>query len=120
MDRVVEIGARTLPADNLHREHFTARDVSGLASDAFEVELDTGEVFEVPADRSIVEVLAAHGIDVDTSCREGICGTCVLPVLSGVPDHRDHCLTAREKAANDQMATCVSRSRSARLVLELE
>ncbi|WP_432514746.1 PDR/VanB family oxidoreductase [Kineococcus sp. SYSU DK001] len=120
MDRVVDIGRRTLPEDNLHREHFTAVDTTGMASDSFEVELDTGEVFEVPADKSIVEVLGENGVEIDTSCREGICGTCVLTVLSGEPDHRDNCLTAKEKARNDQMATCVSRARSARLVLELE
>ncbi|MET0952731.1 MAG: 2Fe-2S iron-sulfur cluster binding domain-containing protein [Aeromicrobium sp.] len=55
----------------------------------------------------------------DTSCKEGICGTCVMGVLEGEPEHRDNCLSASEKKANDQIATCVSRARSARLMLEL-
>jgi len=58
-------------------------------------------------------------ISFDSDCREGICGTCVVPVLEGEPEHRDHCLSKKEKAANDQICACVSRSRSARLVLGL-
>jgi vanillate O-demethylase ferredoxin subunit len=42
-----------------------------------------------------------------------------VPVLDGMPDHRDHCLSKKEKAANDQICLCVSRARSARLVLDL-
>ncbi|MEU6113420.1 PDR/VanB family oxidoreductase [Streptomyces sp. NPDC047117] len=119
MHRVVEMATRTLPEDQVHVEHFQPLEPTADSGDAFEVELDTGEVFHVPPGRSIVEVLADAGIDIDTSCREGICGTCVLPVLDGVPDHRDNCLTRKEKAAGDQIATCVSRARTGRLVLEL-
>ncbi|WP_413810705.1 PDR/VanB family oxidoreductase [Streptomyces sp. OE57] len=119
MRRVVDVATRTLPEDHVHVEHFQALPPTAEAGDAFEVELDTGEVFRVPPGRSIVEVLAEGGIDVDTSCREGICGTCVLTVLDGVPDHRDNCLTRKEKAAGDQIAACVSRARTARLVVEL-
>lgn len=119
MRRVVDVAARSLPETQVHVEHFQPLEPVAGAGDAFEVELDTGEVFTVPPGRSIVEVLADGGIEVDTSCREGICGTCVLPVLDGVPDHRDNCLTRKEKEAGDQIATCVSRARTARLVLEL-
>lgn len=109
----------TLPAEQLHAEQFQAMDPPAEPGAEFELELDTGEVFTIPADRSVVDVLAEHGFPIDTSCREGICGTCVLPVLDGEPDHRDNCLTRSEKAANDQMAVCVSRARSRRLVIEL-
>ncbi|MEV0777817.1 PDR/VanB family oxidoreductase [Streptomyces sp. NPDC050428] len=119
MQRVHDTALRTLPEDNIHVEHFQPLEPTAEAGDAFEVELDTGEVFQVPPGRSIVEVLADGGIEVDTSCREGICGTCVLTIIDGVPDHRDNCLTRKEKAAGDQIATCVSRARTARLVLEL-
>ncbi|MER5748615.1 PDR/VanB family oxidoreductase [Streptomyces sp. NPDC002088] len=119
MQRVADVATRSLPEDNVHIEHFQPLEPTAEAGDEFEVELDTGEVFRVPPGRSIVEVLADGGIEVDTSCREGICGTCVLTVLDGVPDHRDNCLTRKEKAAGDQIATCVSRASTARLVLEL-
>jgi vanillate O-demethylase ferredoxin subunit len=108
-----------LPEDQVHIEHFQALDPPAQPGEEFELEIDTGEVFTVPADRSIVEVLEENGFPVDTSCREGICGTCVLPVLDGEPDHRDNCLTRKEKAAGDQIATCISRAHSRRLVIGL-
>ncbi|MEU9454533.1 PDR/VanB family oxidoreductase [Streptomyces sp. NPDC048277] len=118
MDQVAALATRTLPEDHVHRELFQAGDfVTG--GDSFEVELDTGEVYTVPPDKSIAEVLEENGVPLDTSCREGICGTCVLQVIEGEPDHRDHCLTAKEKAAGDQIAACVSRAKSPRLVVEL-
>jgi vanillate O-demethylase ferredoxin subunit len=40
-------------------------------------------------------------------------------VLAGVPEHRDQCLSASDKAAGDQMALCVSRTRGEKLVIEL-
>jgi vanillate O-demethylase ferredoxin subunit len=40
-------------------------------------------------------------------------------VLEGVPDHRDVILTDEERASNKVMQICVSRAKSARLVLDL-
>ncbi|WP_405975636.1 PDR/VanB family oxidoreductase [Streptomyces sp. NBC_00988] len=120
MEQVTALASRSVPEDQIHSELFQAADQPDAApAESFEVELDTGEVYTVPADKSIAEVLEDNGVPLDTSCREGICGTCVLRVLDGEPDHRDHCLTAKEKAAGDQIAACVSRSRSPRLVVEL-
>lgn len=120
MQRVAALAARSLPESRIHSELFQAAAQPDAApAESFEVELDTGEIYTVPAGRSIAEVLEDNGVPLDTSCREGICGTCVLRVVEGEPDHRDHCLTAREKAAGDQIAACVSRSRSPRLVVEL-
>jgi vanillate O-demethylase ferredoxin subunit len=73
----------------------------------------------VPADKSIVEVLADHGIEVPVSCEQGVCGTCLTRVLEGEPDHRDSFLTQDEQALNDQMTLCCSRAKSPLLVLDL-
>ena len=59
----------------------------------FEVELaSTGQVFHIPPDKSILEVLEENNIAVDCLCTEGICGTCITEVLEGIPDHRDFVL----------------------------
>lgn len=91
------------------------------ADDApFEVQLArSGRVLQVGADESLLDVLNANGCAVICSCTQGICGSCMTPVLEGVPDHRDAILTDTERAANAQMTVCVSRARSARLVLDL-
>lgn len=117
MDKVTATAATRFPESAIHSERFHAAEVDDSANRAFEVELE-GEVYTVPADRSIVDVLQENGCDVDTSCQEGICGTCIMQVLSGRPEHRDNVLTAAEKAAGETMAVCVSRTRDDRIVLD--
>ncbi|HSC82167.1 MAG TPA: PDR/VanB family oxidoreductase, partial [Pseudomonas sp.] len=121
MNKVVEVAARTRSQDNIHLEHFAADPAAQSGpSGGFEVELaSSGVVLHVPADSSLVDVLQAHGCDIDTECREGICGTCIVEVLDGEPEHRDNCLSNKEKASNKQICACVSRAKSARLVLDL-
>jgi vanillate O-demethylase ferredoxin subunit len=79
----------------------------------------SGRVITVPATRSVAEALLDAGIEIALSCEQGICGTCLTRVLSGLPDHRDSYLTPQEQAANDQFTPCCSRAHSARLVLDL-
>lgn len=73
----------------------------------------------VPADRSILQTLEEAGVEVDSSCEEGSCGTCETPVSAGRPDHRDSVLTPAEREAGQTMMICVSRSLTADLVLDL-
>lgn len=119
MAQVNEVLGSVVGADHVHTESFVAAEIDHSGDTAFTVELDTGEQFEVPADRSILSVLEDGGIDVFKSCEEGVCGSCVSGVLQGVPEHRDNCLSAAERSANDQMALCVSRSRTPRVKIEL-
>ena len=119
MSTVAEAAGPVVGEDHVHIEHFTAIEVDTTGDTPFTVELDTGEVFEVPADRSVLEVLEENGVEVFKSCTEGICGSCVSGVLDGTPDHRDQCLSAADKAANKEMALCVSRALTERLVIEL-
>ncbi|MDO9434951.1 PDR/VanB family oxidoreductase [Hydrogenophaga sp.] len=106
--------------DRLHREYFAGAAIDTSDDGAFEVQIaSTGAVITVPADQAVTTALATHGIEVATSCEQGVCGTCLVRVLDGTPDHRDMYLTDEERALNDQFTPCCSRARSARLVLEL-
>ncbi|MER2535897.1 MAG: PDR/VanB family oxidoreductase [Rhizobiaceae bacterium] len=106
--------------DRVHFERFTGSEpVAADANSSFEVEFArSGLVLTVPPDRSILAMAEDAGVDIDSSCQEGVCGTCETRVLSGTPDHRDSVLSARERAAGKTMMVCVSRSCSARLVLD--
>jgi cytochrome P450/ferredoxin-NADP reductase len=117
----VEERCMSWPNGALHLEHFTAKEVGApVLDEPFEVELArSGRVLTVPTDRAVVDVLDDAGVMVLTSCGEGTCGTCETRVLGGVPDHRDSVLTPQEQARNDCMMVCVSRSCTARLVLDL-
>lgn len=106
--------------ERVHYEHFNApvQDTSG--DRPFDIRIaSTGRTLPVPADKSALAVLVAHGIDVPVSCEQGICGTCLTRVLDGLPEHRDHYLTDEERAANDQFTPCCSRARTGMLVLDL-
>ena len=79
----------------------------------------SGRIVVVPADRTVVQALTDAGVEVLTSCEQGVCGTCLTRVLEGEPDHRDLYFSPEEHAANDQFTPCCSRAKSARLVLDL-
>lgn len=108
-----------VPQDRIHFELFTsAAEQSG--DSAFEVEVQaTGEVFEIPPGKTIVEVLEAGGVDLMHDCLRGDCGICRTDVIDGIPDHRDVVLSDSEKAEGKVIQICVSRAKSARLVLDL-
>ncbi|MEH3085972.1 MAG: PDR/VanB family oxidoreductase [Xylophilus ampelinus] len=112
--------ARGWPEDRLHYEFFGAT-VEASADDAgFQVKLaSSGRLVDVPVGRTVVQALAACGVEVLTSCEQGVCGTCLTRVLEGQPDHKDSYLTPEEQAAGDQFLPCCSRSRSPVLVLDL-
>ncbi|MFY9633701.1 MAG: PDR/VanB family oxidoreductase [Cellulosimicrobium cellulans] len=117
----VEDHCAAWPAGLLRLEHFAAKAQGAPARDLpFEVELArAGLSVTVPPDASILDALHGAGVNILTSCREGTCGTCEVPVLAGVPDHRDSILTDADRASGNCMFPCVSRSCSDRLVLDL-
>lgn len=87
---------------------------------AFTVQLKRkGKRFTVPAGETILQVLLDGGIDVDYSCREGLCGTCETRVLAGVPDHRDPILSGKKDPPLHKIMVCVSRCAGPELVLDL-
>jgi vanillate O-demethylase ferredoxin subunit len=121
MDAVLATArARGWPEAQLHYEFFSA-DVTPSANDeSFEVQLaSSGRVVVVPKDKTVVQALADAGIEVQTSCEQGVCGTCITRVLEGEPDHKDLYFTPEEQAKNDQFTPCCSRAKSKRLVLDL-
>jgi vanillate O-demethylase ferredoxin subunit len=121
MDAVLGIArARGWHESQIHYEFFSS-DVGPSASDeSFQVKLaSSGRIVVVPKDKTVVQALAEAGVEVQTSCEQGVCGTCLTRVLEGEPDHKDLYLTPEEQAANDQFLPCCSRAKSALLVLDL-
>jgi ferredoxin-NADP reductase len=122
MDWVMaEAGTAGLPAAQMHREYFSAPVVAPSDADiGFElVAQRSGKTVHVSPTQTLLDALKALNIDVPVSCEQGVCGTCACTVLEGEPDHRDAYLTDEERAANDQILVCCSRSRSSRLVLDI-
>ena len=104
---------------NVHFEYFSPpADPAPLAGGSFEVEIPSSGVTVLVKDESIAEALLRVGIDVPISCEQGVCGSCRMRVIEGEPDHRDYIQSDDERAMNDQIFPCCSRSKSPRLVLE--
>ena len=107
------------PAGTLHRERFTAAPVVAEGG-AFDVVLQrSGMRLRVPEYEPLLDVIEGAGIEMESSCRAGICGTCLVGVCSGEPDHQDDVLSDDERERGEVMLPCVSRARDGVLVLDL-
>lgn len=107
------------PDEAVHFEYFQNDKVID-ASSSFDIELARSAMtLHVPAGKTILEVMRDAGLTVPSSCEQGACGTCLTTVIEGEVDHQDVYLNKTEKAGNACMMTCVSRAKSARLVLDI-
>ena len=52
-------------------------------SDTLRITLETGEIVEQQADKTLLESLEAAGQEVHFHCREGFCGACRTKLLCG-------------------------------------
>lgn len=110
------------PPDSFHAERFAAKAVAAGENslESFEVVCQrSGITLKIEPDQSILAAAESAGLKILASCRAGVCGTCEADVLDGTPDHRDSVLSAEEREANEFMLVCISRSQSARLVLDI-
>ena len=107
------------PDETVHFEYF-ANPTAIDDTSTFEIGLARSAItVPVPAGRTILDVLRDNGVQLPSSCEQGACGTCMVPVLEGEPDHQDVYLNDSEKRAGDRIMTCVSRARTDRLVLDI-
>jgi vanillate O-demethylase ferredoxin subunit len=94
-----------------------------LAAQAFWVRLPRhGIEIVVPPERSLLEALEAHGLEVLSDCRRGECGLCALDVLElhGSLDHRDVFLSEEQKRLGRRLCSCVSRVVGGGVVLDTD
>lgn len=117
MDAVADMSGHW-PTGAIHFERFGI-DTSTLAPDtAFQVRLQrSGACLQVPVGQTLLDALRGAGHRVPSSCESGTCGSCRTGLLAGEADHRDLVLNEDERAS--QIMVCVSRARSAELVLDL-
>lgn len=122
LDHIATLTSNWQDPSRFHFERFAAGPAAGAPASGdheFTVQTTAGLEVQVPAGTSILSALEGLGVQVLNSCREGICGTCETPVLSGEIDHRDSLLSDGERAAGDTMMICVSRCKGGRLVLDI-
>jgi vanillate O-demethylase ferredoxin subunit len=116
---IVRKQALTIWSDaEIHEERFSPLESS--SDDAFRVVLArSGRSFDVPAKASILDTLLANGHEIEHSCEQGFCGSCMTALLEGEVEHRDTFLTSEEIKSGKWIMPCVSRAKTSQLVLDL-
>lgn len=108
------------PADAMHREYFSPPETAFAPGGAFDLKLVRSDLtVHVGADETALDALRRAGFEIETSCEQGVCGTCITRVLAGQPDHRDYFMTDEEHALDDQFTPCCSRSKTPTLSVDL-
>ncbi|OLL32452.1 phthalate 4,5-dioxygenase [Burkholderia sp. SRS-W-2-2016] len=106
------------PSGTVHFESFGAANVAARENRPFTIRLQrSGTTLDVPANRSILDVLRSANVRVASSCESGTCGSCKTGLCAGEADHRD--LVLQDGERETQIMVCVSRAKSQELVLDL-
>jgi len=93
-----------MSSEEIHLEAFQI----ATSGDPFTVEVKkTGQVLAVDGEKTLLETIREAGLEVDSSCETGNCGTCRVEVCQGRVDHRGSGLGGENKA--NAMLSCVSR-----------
>ncbi|KAF2250339.1 3-chlorobenzoate-3,4-dioxygenase reductase subunit [Trematosphaeria pertusa] len=93
-----------VPDSSVRFEQFTVT----TSGDPFTAELKrSGKTVEVGPTQTLLDALREVGMDIDSSCEVGNCGTCRVEVCGGRVEHKGTGLLEEEKA--EAMLSCVSR-----------
>ncbi|KAF2193978.1 3-chlorobenzoate-3,4-dioxygenase reductase subunit [Zopfia rhizophila CBS 207.26] len=102
-----------MPESQVHFETFQV----ATSGDPFTAELkESKKTIEVGGDQTLLDALRATGMDIESSCEVGNCGTCRVSLCSGRVEHRGTGLMEQEKKTT--ILSCVSRG-VGHIVLEL-
>jgi len=118
IDAFVDAGQAN-PLRKIHYERFSAGDAPALDG-GFTLYLARADRrIPVEPGKTILDALLDADVAVSYACSNGICGSCMTRVLSGIPDHRDDFLSEDEKRAGTSMLICCSGSKTPELVLDI-
>lgn len=78
----------------------------------------TGKTVTAAADVSIADALRAAGVPIEKSCGRGVCGTCELRVIDGVPAHLDSVTSDDIKNQLGVFYPCVSRAETSEITVD--
>lgn len=106
----VERATQHWPESSVRSERFVGSTATAgeLLGEPFDAWLEASRrVIRVDAQESLLQAMLREGVPIDYSCEGGVCGSCVLDVISGDIDHRDQCLSRGARVRS--MTACVSR-----------
>jgi ferredoxin len=120
MNSVIEAAQTAgFPENARHLEYFTAPEVPEYDNYAFKVILTKSKKeFDIPADRTVTDILMDNGIHVDMKCTNGICGVCKCGLISGNVEHRDFVLSKKQR--ENTIILCQSRALMQNGIIEID
>ena len=107
---------------SVHWEQFVpAQAPAAIANEAFDIVLSRRNLtLPVPSDKTIIQVVREAGVEIESSCEDGLCGCCRVRLLGGAAEHRDLVLTDKERESNQEILICISRAKAGEtLVLDI-
>lgn len=105
--------------DERHLEYFNVPELPEYENHPFKVKLaQSGREFEIPADKSVTDILNANGMGVDVKCSDGICGVCKCGLIDGEVEHRDFVLSKRQQ--RDAIILCQSRAAKPNATIKID
>jgi len=123
--QAIEQATQIWPKESVHFEHFgpvAAKRNSTAAgvdvSQGQEIKLSrSNQRVTVNPGETILSALRRAGVDVETSCESGVCGTCKMPYLEGSPEHNDYVLSDEERQTH--VLVCCAKAGNGPLILDL-
>ena len=120
MSAVMDAAQRQgFPEDHCHLEYFSVPELPDYENKPFRLKLArSGQVLDVPADRSAADVLIENGRGVDLKCSDGICGVCQCTLRGGEVEHRDFVLSNSQR--QNTIILCQSRAKDRDGLIEID
>ncbi|MGC3962932.1 MAG: PDR/VanB family oxidoreductase [Rhodocyclaceae bacterium] len=108
------------PDEAVHSESFGSALKPAATGGTFEVVFQrSGARCTVQAGQTILAAARAAGVEIVTSCEQGVCGACLTNVIEGMPEHNDAYLSKAERDGGKLILPCVSRCQGHHMVLDL-
>jgi len=102
-----------LAKEQFNKESFSASTTIDEHTKPFTLSIKgSNKIYNVPADKSIIDTLKKENIFIPVSCENGICGTCKCKINEGEVEHKDLVLNDEEKQHQRLFTPCVSRAKN--------
>nr|H9N291.1 RecName: Full=Oxidoreductase NdmD [Pseudomonas putida]AFD03119.1 methylxanthine N-demethylase electron transfer protein [Pseudomonas putida] len=112
--------AHGIAEESIRFEFFSKKNDVPVSDEEYEVELKkTGQIFTVSPGSTLLQACLDNDVRIEASCEQGVCGTCITPVVSGDLEHHDTYLSKKERESGKWIMPCVSRCKSKKIVLDL-
>ncbi|ARU93974.1 PDR/VanB family oxidoreductase [Tatumella citrea] len=107
----ISLACQHWPTGTAFSENFSSPPQQGaILGEPFIAEIPrSGHTLQVSAEKTLLQVLLDDGVDIDYACEAGTCRSCIIDIISGEIQHKDHCLTEEERKT--LMTPCVSRGK---------